>query len=247
MFGNDNGGDGGHDDRGFGLGQLLFGLWLWRELDSGRLDAGQVFRALFLIAAVIGGGVLVLLAIVGATMPRYDGSVGLPAPYAWPTEAPALAPAWTPGPASTPAPTATPSPTPKPTPLPGIGRKVAAGAGWWVRVDKVGRWRPSWYHQPGWRLITAYITVGMPAVEYECAWGDMFFVTAPGGREYQGFLDQRLREPRLFGCTDYHRRTQVKGWVTFEVRDKDAKGLVLMSCVPEMLGCIDGPRIRLAR
>ena len=33
MFGNDGGGDGG-DDNGFGLGQLLFGLWLWREIDA---------------------------------------------------------------------------------------------------------------------------------------------------------------------------------------------------------------------
>ena len=35
--------------------------------------------------------------------------------------------------------------------------------------------------------------------------------------------------------------------MTFEVRDKDAKGLVLTSCVPEMFGCDDGPRIRLAK
>ena len=151
-----------------------------------------------------------------------------------------------------PAATATPSPTPaaptpKPKPLPGIGKKVAVGDGWWVRVDKVARWRPSWYREPGWRLVTAYVTVGMPAVEDGCAWGDMFFVTAPSGRTYQGFLDQRLREPQLFDCADYHRRTQAKGWVTFEVRDKDAKGLVLTSCVPEMFGCDDGPRIRLAK
>ena len=45
MLGN---GDGG-DDNGFGLGELLFGLWLWRELDSGRIDAGCIFRALGLI------------------------------------------------------------------------------------------------------------------------------------------------------------------------------------------------------
>ncbi len=79
MFGNDNGGDGG-DDGGFGLGQLLFGLWLWRELDSGRIDAGQLFKALFLIAAVIGGGFLVLLAIASASVPRYDGSYDSYAP-----------------------------------------------------------------------------------------------------------------------------------------------------------------------
>lgn len=246
MFGNDNGGDGG-DDHGFGLGQLLFGLWLWRELDSGRIDAGSIFKVLFLGAAVIGGGFLVLLAIAGASVPRYGGSLDDSTPYAWPTEAPAFVPAWTPRPTSTPAPPATQSPAPKPKPLPGIGKKVAAGDGWWVRVDKVARWRPAWYREPGWRLVTAYVTVGMPAVEDGCAWGDMFYVTARSGRTYQGFLDQRLREPQLFDCADYHRRTQARGWVTFEIRDKDAKGLVLTSCVPEMFGCDDGPRIRLAK
>ena len=38
----------------------------------------------------------------------------------------------------------------------------------------------------------------MPAVDEECVWGDMFFLTARGGRTYQGFLDQRLREPQLY-------------------------------------------------
>ena len=112
--------------------------------------------------------------------------------------------------------------TPKPTPVPRIGAEVPAGAGWWVRVDKVERWRPSWYHERGWRLISAHITVGMPADEYQCAWSDMFIVTAPSGREYTGWQDSG-REPRLFECGDYHRRTQGKGWVTFEVRDKDAR------------------------
>jgi hypothetical protein len=252
VFGNDGGGDGG-DDNGFGLGQLLFGLWMWREIDAGRIDPGCIFKTLGLIVLVLGGGFLVLLAIASASVPRYGGSLDYSTPYAWPTEAPAAVPAWTPRPTRTPAATATPSPTPaasptpKPKPLPGIGKKVAANDGWWVRVDKVARWRPSWYREPGWRLVTAYVTVGMPAVEDGCAWGDMFFVTAPSGREYQGFLDQRLREPQLFDCADYHRRTQAKGWVTFEVRDKDAKGLVLTSCVPEMFGCLDGPRIRLAK
>ena len=247
MLGNDDGGD----DNGLGLGELLFGLWLWRELDSGRIDAGCIFRALGLIVLVLGGGFLLLLAIVGASAPRYDGSLHYGTPYEWPTEVPAyVAPVWTPEPARTPEPAATPSPTPaatpKPTPLPRIGDKVAAGDGWWVRVDKVGRWRPSWYREPGWRLVTAYVTVGMPAVEDGCAWGDMFFVTAPSRRIYTGWTEGD-REPHLFECTDYHRRTQARGWVTFEVRDKDAKGLVLTSCVPEMFGCDDGPRIRLAK
>jgi hypothetical protein len=113
-------------------------------------------------------------------------------------------------------------------------------------VDKVQRWRPSWYHEPGWRLISAYVTVGMPAAELVCAFPDMFFVTARSGRVYTGWAESG-RDPQLFDCADYHRRTQAKGWVTFEVRDKDAAGLVLTSCVPESFGCDDGPRIRLKR
>ena len=110
MFGNDNGGD-GHDHDGFSVGQLLFGLWMWRELESGRLDAGSVFKTLFVIAAVLGGGFLLLLAVVGMSMPRYDGyDPWTPAPVV--TYRPAiLAPA-------TARPTVTPRPTPEPTPEP---------------------------------------------------------------------------------------------------------------------------------
>ena len=77
MLGNDDGGD----DNGLGLGELLFGLWLWRELDSGRIDAGCIFRALGLIVLVLGGGFLLLLAIAGASAPRYDGSLDYGTPY----------------------------------------------------------------------------------------------------------------------------------------------------------------------
>ena len=226
---------------------------MWRELESGRLDAGSVFKTLFVIAAVLGGGFLLLLMVVGATMPRYDGSLDPYTPYVWPTEAPAYAPAWTSRPTWTPAPTASPSPaspsptpkpTPKPTPIPGVGKKVAAGDGWTVTVTKVQRWKPSWYHEPGWRLITAYVTVGMPAVDFECAWSDMFSVTAPGGREYRAWIEEN-REPALFACSDYHRRTTDKGWVTFEVRDADAKGLVLAFCMSSVFDCDAPPRIRL--
>ena len=244
MFGNDNGGDGGHDHDGFSFGQALFALWLWRELDSGRIDGGQVFKAIAVIFLVIAGGGLLLLVIASASMPRYDSSLDPYATSAWPTEAPAYAPAWTPRPTRTPAPTATPTPTPKPTPIPGIGKKVAAGDGWFVTVTKVERWKPSWYKEPGWRLITARVTVGMPAVDFDCAWSDMFSVTAPSGREYRAWIEGN-REPALFACSDYHRRTTDKGWVTFEVRDADAKGLVLTFCMSSVLGCDDAPRIRL--
>jgi len=245
MFGN----DGGHDDHdGFGLGQLLFGLWLWRELDSGRLDAGGVFKALFVIAAVLGGGFLLLLAIIGATMPRYDGAVDLDAPYPFTTDLPAYVPVTTPRPTRATVPTAMPSPAPtrKPPAIPGIGKRVAAGDGWTVKADKVQRWKPSWYHEPGWRLVTVHLVIGMPATDDGCAWGDMFSLTARSGREYQGWLDQTNREPELFACTDYHRTTTAKGWVTFEVRDKDAKGLVMSFC-PDVLGFCEQPaRIRIS-
>ena len=117
------------------------------------------------------------------------------------------------------------------------GKRVSAGDGWTVTVSKVQRWTPSWYREPGWRMVTAYIKVKMPAVENECVWGDMFFLTARSGRTYQGFQDQRLREPQLFDCSDYHRPTAVAGWVTFEVRDADAKGLVLTACPGAFFGC----------
>jgi hypothetical protein len=65
----------------------------------------------------------------------------------------------------------------------------------------------------------------MPAVEFGCVWGDVFWLEAKSGRAYQGRLDQQLREPQLFEGADYHRPTTAAGWVTFEVRDADAKGL----------------------
>lgn len=118
MFGNESG-DGNGDHDGFSVGQLLFGLWMWRELESGRLDAGCVFKALFVIMAVLGGGFLLLLMVVGATMPRYDGyDPWTPAPvviYRPAILAPATArPTMTPRPTlePTPEPAATPGPTP---------------------------------------------------------------------------------------------------------------------------------------
>ena len=129
MFGNDDGGD----DDGLGLGEVLFGLWLWRQMDSGRMDAGGVFKAGCLILALLGGGLLILLVIASASVPRYSGSFDYSTPYSRPTEAPFVAPAWTPRPAPTPAPTATPSPTPTPTPIASARRsrpRTAGGCGW---------------------------------------------------------------------------------------------------------------------
>ncbi len=133
----------------------------------------------------------------------------------------------------------TPSPAPKPTPIPGIGRKVDAGDGWWVRVDKVRRWKPSWYRQPGWRLVTAYVTVRMPASDGICVLGNDVRLTARSGNQYWGWIEN-TREPTLYACPDYHRRTTAKGWLTFEVRDKDAKGLVLRVC-PDIVGPCERP------
>ncbi len=240
----------------FDLGQLLFGYLVYREIRDGRLDGDAILRAgclLFLLAgAVLGGGLL----LVGAfATPQYGGGYPYETPFTYPTQQPAFVPPATarpaaaPTPAARPTPTPTPAPTPKPTPkatpLPGIGRTVPAGDGWAVTVTKVARWRPGWYSEPGWRLITAYVRVRMPAVAYECAWGDTFWLEATSGRTYQGRLDQQVREPQLFACSDYHRRTTAAGWLTFEVLDVDARGLVLSTCLPACASCERPAVIRL--
>jgi hypothetical protein len=115
-----------------------------------------------------------------------------------------------------------------------------------VRVDRVERWQSPWGQRPGWQVVTVRVTVGMPADDDGCVFGSMLFVTAPSGRDYAGF-EGGGRRPSLLDCSDDQRRTQAKGWVTFEIRDRDAKGLVLRTCVPEMFGCDDGPRIRLRK
>jgi hypothetical protein len=234
----------GNDDHDpFDLGQLLFGYLVYREIRDGRLDPDAILRAgclvSLLIGAVLGGGLL----LVGAfATPQYGGGyVPYETPFTYPTEQPAFVPPATVRPAATPKPT----PTPRPTPIPGIGTRVPAGDGWAVTVTKVQRWRPSWYREPGWRLVTAWVKVRMPAVEYECVWGDMFWLEARSGRTYQGWLDQQLREPQLFDCSDYHRATTAQGWVTFEVRDADAKGLLLYACLPELFSCETPAVIRL--
>ena len=85
----------------------------------------------------------------------------------------------------------------------------------------------------------------MPAVDDGCGWGDSFWLLAKSGRTYEGWLDQVVREPELFACADYHRATTAAGWVTFEVRDADAKGLVLHACLPAYGSCETPAVIRL--
>ena len=231
MFGND--GDDHHGLDPGDIGALLFGWLVYREVQAGRLDAGGCLRAgcliVAIIGAVIGGGLLLLGTIGSLATPGYGGFAPIETYAPFPTERPAIVVPATARPAPTPAPTAEPTPTPKPTPMPGIGDRVPAGDGWAVTVTKVQRWRPAWYDEPGWRLVTVHVKVRMPAVEYECVLGSTFWLRARSGREYQGFEWQRLREPGLFACSDYHRPTTAAGWVTFEVRDADAKGLVLLT------------------
>ena len=102
-----------------------------------------------------------------------------------------------------------------------------------------------WYDEPGWRLLTVRVKVNLPAVEYECAWESSFSLEARSGRTYEGFEWQDRREPALFACADYHRPTTDAGWVTFEIRDADAKGLVLSVCLPSFSGCESPALIRL--
>lgn len=62
MFGNDDGGD----DGGMGWGQLLFNLWLWRELDSGRISAGDINGCSCLLLLIVLGGLGLLFLVAGA-------------------------------------------------------------------------------------------------------------------------------------------------------------------------------------
>lgn len=230
------------------LAGLLFGYLVYREIRDGRLDPDPLIRLGCLVGLAVGavlGGIL-LLAGLGA--PRYDGgSIPYRTLAPVPTGLPAIVIPVTPAPTprSTPGPTPAATPTARPTPLPGIGTRVALGGGWAVTVTKVQRWRPAWYREPGWRLVTVHVKLRMPAVDFACAWGDGFWLEARSGRTYQGWWDwQDGRAPELSACADYHRPTTAQGWITFEVRDADAKGLVLTTCRPD--GPCDAPaRIRL--
>ena len=143
MFGNDSG-DGNGDHDGFSFGQLLFGLWMWRELESGRLDAGSVFKAIFVILAVLGGGFLLLLMVVGMSMPRYDGYdpyTPMPGrPRRPPTRRRGRRPDVDAGPTASPA-RRNPSRSRASARRPGRQRRT-------VTVSKVQRWKPSWYTSP---------------------------------------------------------------------------------------------------
>jgi hypothetical protein len=241
--------DGGPD---FGdLGGLLFGYILYREMRDGRLDGDGILRAgcllVLVLGAVLGGGLL-LIGLVASAQP-YGSDFSprrTPAPYATPR--PAIVPPVTTRPTERPVTTAAPAPAapsaPRPTPLPGIGTRVPAGDGWAVTVTKVERWRPRSYAEPGWRLLAVRVKVRMPAVDAGCAFPSSFWLEARNGRIYEAF-EWPVREPQLFECSDYHRRTTAQGWVTFEVRDADAKGLVLETCLPELFSCEAPVRIRL--
>ena len=204
---------GGNDDGGINFGQLLFGLLAVAgaairadrrrlHLQGRRADRPRARRRVPAAGRHRERGGPALRrrhrpVVAGADLPAGGRAAGLD------PGADAHVPA-----SPTPTPTdADPAPaaTPRPKPLPRIGDKVPAGDGWWVRVDKVERWRPSWYHEPGWRLISAYVTVGMPAVENECALGDMFFVTAPSGRRVHRLGRRAAVNRQLFECSDYHR------------------------------------------
>jgi hypothetical protein len=248
------GDDGGPD---FGdLGGLLFGYILYREMRDGRLDGDGILRAGCLLALIVGavlGGGLLLIGLVASAQP-YGSDLSPrrpPAPYATPR--PAVVPPVTVPPTERPAPTSDPSAagpsaaapaTSRPTPLPGIGTRVPAGDGWAVTVTRVERWRPGSYDEPGWRLLVVRLKVRLPAVDDGCVFPSSFWLQARSGRTYEAF-EWPVWEPQLFECADYHRPTTAQGWVTFEVRDADARGLVLETCLPELFTCETPLRIRL--
>jgi hypothetical protein len=235
----------GDDDDQNDLAGLLFGYLVYREIREGHLDADAILRAgcllVLLVGALLAGGLLI---VGGLSTPQYRGGT---VPYETAAPSPTGRSAiFVPATARpTARPTPTPKPTAKPTPLPGIGKRVAAGDGWAVTVTKVQRWRPGWYREPGWRLLTAYVKVRTPTDDSRCAWGDSFWLEARNGRTYGGEVDWGPRDPSLVACADYHRPTTIGGWVTFEIRDADAMGLVLFACLPAFASCETPAAIRL--
>lgn len=243
----------GDDDGDFG--QTLFALMVWRELERGNITPGCIFR-FFGIGLAIAGAGLLLIALIGSPATPRDVSAPWsqsPAPYVTAAPVARVTPPPAPGPTQRPATLppvlATPSspvgPTPAATPQSvAVGVLAATSDGWQVRVDKVQRWRPSWYHEPGWRLVTIYVSVRMPMLE-GCAFSDMFTLIASSGQTYSAWTYPE-RQPSLFACSDYHRVTWAKAWLTFEVRDADAKGLRMLACVPEMISCEYGREFSLS-
>lgn len=226
MFGSNGDDDHGPDWNDYA--SLLFGYLVYREVRDGRLDLERVTVAgcrLLAIILLVGGAFAVLLWLPSLFYGGGRGALVVPTGTLRPTPTATVRP--TPTPMATPTPRPTPTPTPTPIPVAKIGQTVMTDDGWAIRVRKVERWRPSWYDEPGWRLITVYVTVGMPAAEDGCIFPDSFYVEATDGETYQGWIDFQHRMPHLFECTDYHRPTTTNGWVTFEVRDKHAKGLLL--------------------
>jgi hypothetical protein len=243
--------DKGHGPDSNDLFGLLFGYIVYREIRDGRLDPDDVFRAGCVVTLIAAAGLGLLLLVAGSMTTSGPGTS-----YDWPLRtAPAVvAPFRTVTPRPVPVvptmrPSPTPSPTPTPTPMPGVGERVDWGDGWAITVTKVERWKPSWYRQPGWRLITAKLKVGMPGAELDCLYGWMFRLKTQGERTYEGwgrYEPGRSRTPYLGACSDYHRPTTGSGWVTFEIRDEDRKGLVLSVCPEDSFGSCDDPvRIQL--
>ncbi len=259
MFPNGNG-----DDRnGFNLGQVLFALFLWREIDAGRIDPDRLFRAGCSLVLLIGGLLLGGAVLLGVFSPsQYGGYVPGQPPFA--TEVPGFVgvPSATPALQATPMPTATPTakatprpkatpkpkPTPKPTakptprPLPETGTRVSLGSGWAVTVVKVERWRPSWYATSGSRLVTVYLAVAMPDDLSGCASSADFELETGSGASTYAYLDQQ-RQPELVGCSGLG-PTPAEGWATFEI-PAGATGLVLTTCLPDIARCERMTRIRL--
>ncbi|MFH1474468.1 MAG: hypothetical protein ABIG85_01270 [Chloroflexota bacterium] len=87
--------------------------------------------------------------------------------------------------------------------------------------------------------------VRMPAVDDDWVFASTFSVEAKSGRTYQGWEWQQPREPHLLACADYHRPTTAAGWVPFEVRNADAKELVMSACLPDFISCKRPLTIRL--
>ena len=220
------------DDNGFGLGQLLFGLWMWRESDAGRIDPGCIFEDAGADRGLVLGGAACHR---GRSVPRYDGSLDVLHPVCLADRSagrcprPDAAADRDRGRHRAPVARACRVTNAERALIPGIGKKVAVGDGWWVRVDKAQAWRPSYWSARR-RLVTAYVTVGMPAVE-DGPRGRHVLRHGLERRTYTGWIEGD-REPHLFDCADYHRRRRPRAGCTFFRLGTACEGLAPTSCAP---------------
>ena len=254
MFG--NGGDDGHDS-GPDPGQIIFGYLLWRELQSGRLAPGDVFRAGCAVVLFFGaiGGVILVIAL--ASVPSHYGGTYSPGRHALPgpgragrllgadhdAEADDRADGET-------------EREPR-TDAKAIGEtETDPEAAAWGRHPRIARQRLVDEGDEGPAVAPVLVhKEGLPPDHRRgCPSRRRRIRSRPASRagtsrsrggaawSYFPYID-RSREPDIFGC-DGTDAAPTEGWVTFEVPDCRRDGPVLTTCLPD-IGCGRPTRIRL--